>query len=297
MQRKTLLFELFAICAAAIVGCSSPAPSPVSPSAVAAQTSALNPDGSNLKVTAPGNLSPGGGATVDTRRPTLSFNNAVGRFTNIGLAYEIEVLSGSTVVYSSIVGQGASTTSHQLDTDLQYATDYTWHVRGRLGTSDTGPWAPTTSFRTLNAPTAPPPPPPGTGGLPFPVPAECGEGNVANRFPCLLAVASVSAEWRSCAAGVGISCHRFARQVVYALSRTDPNYKMIVAAPGGQACNCNACGPSDGTMFREDTTVYAGASVYVMIGGAGGPSPSLQWSSVGPPRAGDRPDDAPLCVP
>ncbi len=39
-------------------------------------------------------------------------------------------------------------------------------------------------------------------------------------------------------------------------------------------------------MFREDTTVYAGRNVYDMIVGAGGPTPSLNWSFVG--RAAQR---------
>jgi len=111
----------------------------------------------------------------------------------------------------------------------------------------------------------------------------------------VLAVAALSDEWARCARGIGINCHRFSRQVVYALAQSDPNYKMIQAAPGGNACNCSACGPSDGTMFREDTTVYNGNQVFDMIGGAGGPTPSLGWSGVGAPRPGDIPNNAPLC--
>jgi hypothetical protein len=108
-------------------------------------------------------------------------------------------------------------------------------------------------------------------------------------------MAALSAEWATCARGIGIGCHRFSRQVVYALSQSDPGYRMIQAAPGGQSCNCNFCGPSDGTMFREDTTVYNGNQVFDMIGGAGGPTPSLGWSAVGAPRPGDIPTVAPLC--
>ncbi len=85
--------------------------------------------------------------------------------------------------------------------------------------------------------------------------------------------------------------------MVFALNASDPNWKMITAAPGGNACNCNFCGPSDGTMFREDTTVYGGNTVFDMIVGAGGPTPSLNFSLVPGPRAGDIPADAPICVP
>jgi hypothetical protein len=173
-----------------------------------------------------------------------------------------------------------------------------WRVRGRLGVQ-TGPWADFAQIRTPDPPAPPPPPPPTPGGgpgqLPFPVPAECGPGGPGNRLPCVLAVAAQSAEWALCARGVGVGCHRFTRQVVFALLQSDPNWKMIQAAPGGQSCNCTGCGPSDGTMFREDTTVYGGNSVYDMISGAGGPTPGLVWSGVGPPRPGDLPRDAPLC--
>jgi hypothetical protein len=297
-MRKTLLYGLVVVCTVAAVRCARSADAPNAPTGVVGVTSALNPDGSNLKVTAPGSLSPAGGATVDTRRPTLSFSNATGRFQSVGLAYDLEVSSGGTVVYSRVVGESANTSSHTLDSDLNFATDYAWRVRGRLG-NDFGPWSATATFRTFNQPGPPPPPPPPPGGgLPFPIPAECGgSGNPSNRLPCLAAVAALSAEWTLCRQGRGINCHRFARQAVFAMSRSDPNYRMILAAPGGNACNCSACGPSDGTMFREDTTVYGGNRVFDMIGGAGGPSPTLGWSEVPGPRAGDFPADAPLCVP
>jgi hypothetical protein len=124
------------------------------------------------------------------------------------------------------------------------------------------------------------------------VPASCLAGNGA---ACSFEIAGVSAEWARCRAGDGTGCHRFTRQVVYALSLGDPNWMMIQAAPGGHACNCSGCGPSDGTMFREDTTVYGGRDVYDMIVGAGGPAPGLSWNFVGAPRNVDVPNSAPLC--
>ncbi len=148
---------------------------------------------------------------------------------------------------------------------------------------------------TIGAPTpGPAPPPPTDSGLPFPIPAACS-GGVAAGFACAQAVAAVSSEWATCRAGIGVGCGRFTRQVVYALSRSDPNWKMIRAAPGGYSCSCSSCGPSDGTMFREDTTVYGGNRVFDMISGAGGPSPGLYWNEVPGPRAGDIPTDAPVC--
>ncbi len=288
-MRKILFVGLLAMSTAIVNGCSGTADTPMSPSAVADGGSALNPDGSNLKVTAPSGLSPSGGGTVDTLRPTISFNGSTGRFTTVtGLTYEIEIYTDSgSLVYSRVV----SGTSQQIDTDLQYSTNYSHRSRARLG-NDAGPWSATATFRTLDrpGPTAPP-----TGTLPFPVPAECGPGGPGNRFGCVVAVAAQSAEWRLCAAGVGVACHRFTRQVIYSLSRSDPNWRAILAAPGGQACNCNACGPSDGSMFREDTTVYGNSLVFDMVTGAGAPGAGLTWSGPFERRATDVPSDAPLC--
>jgi hypothetical protein len=146
---------------------------------------------------------------------------------------------------------------------------------------------------TVGAATPGPAPGPTPGsGLPFPIPAACAAGD---GYGCASAMAPLSTEWGLCRSGNGVGCQRFTRQVVYALSRTDPNWKMIRAAPGGHACSCSSCGPSDGNMFREDTTVYGGNRVFDLIIGAGGPSPSLWWNEVPGPRAGDLPADAPVC--
>ena len=295
MQRNTLCGLLVA-CVVTAVSCSGTPQTPVSPDSAAPGTTALNPDGSTVKATAPAGLDPASGAVVSSVRPTLQFANSTGRFQNMTFTYDIEVQTGSgAVVYERTgIGQGGTTTSHTIEIDLNNDADYWWRARPRVG-SQVGPWSPFAQFRTPARP-GPPPPPPG-GGLPFPVPAECGPGDPGNRFPCVLAVASQSAEWALCARGVGIGCHRFTRQVAFALSRTDPNWAMIRASPGGHACNCFDCGPSDGTMFREDTVVYGGNRVFDMIVGAGGSNPSLSWGQVVGPRPGDIPTLAPLCTP
>jgi hypothetical protein len=268
MKRTMLQGGLVAVALAALaVSCTNTPETVLTPSGVTEVESFANPDGSTVKATAPTNLSPNG-VTLNTRRPTLSFTNPTGKYV-----------------------------------DLAFATTFWWRARGRLGTQ-VAPWSGFAQMRTQDPPppttttttTTVPPTTGGGGGLPFPIPAACGPApSPANRLPCVLAVAALSAEWANCARGIGIGCHRFARQVVYALAQSDPLYRMIAAAPGGQSCNCNFCGPSDGTMFREDTTVYNGNQVFDMIGGAGGPTPSLGWSAVGAPRPGDIPTVAPLC--
>jgi hypothetical protein len=292
MTRKRLLGG--ALVCALMAACSNAPQTPSSPGGITPTTAALNPDGSSLKVTAPNGLLPNGGVT-DSRRPTLVFNPSTGVYTPVSnLVYEIEVLNAAnTVVYQR---DSVSGTSHGLEADLNYADNYSWRLRARLG-NDVGPWSGFAGFRTLDPPAPPPPPTPSAGQLPFPIPAACAAPGDGDRFACAASIAALSVEWAGCAAGSGTRCHRFTRQVVYALSQSDPNWKMIQAAPGGHACNCSSCGPSDGTMFREDTTVSAGRNVYDMIIGAGGPTPSLNWSFVGAPRNVDGPGDAPLCVP
>jgi hypothetical protein len=256
-----------------------------------------NPDGSLVKATVPSNLSPRD-VTLDTRRPTLSFTKPEARFAAAGFAYELEIQNAAgAVVYPRTIGETpGATQQHTIDADLEYETTYWWRVRS-LYEGQNGPWSGFVEFRTPNRPVVivVPPTTGGGGGLPFPIPAACGPGGVDNRISCVVAMAQLSDEWGRCARGDGVGCHRFTRQVVFALAQSDPNWKLIQAAPGGHACNCNSCGPSDGTMFREDTTVYGGSRVFDMIFGAGGPTPSLGWSSVPGPRDVDRPADAPLC--
>jgi hypothetical protein len=268
-----------------------------SPTAATPAGTAVNADGSNMKVTAPKDLGPNG--VVVGLRPTLSFTNATGKYTGVGMAYEIELLNAAgAVVYSPVIGESPGSSSNTVDRDLAYAETYRFRARARLGPTDVGPWSDYASFRTIDPPpppTAPTTPPTGTGALPFPVPAACNVPGGGNGFPCVAAVAALSQEWALCASGVGVGCHRFSRQVVNALASFDPGWQMITAAPGGHACNCSGCGPSDGTMFREDTTVYRGGSVFDMIVGAGGPAPGLNWSFVGAPRPGDIPALPPVC--
>jgi hypothetical protein len=295
MQRKTLL-ACPLVYGLLVVGCANTPQTPLSPSAATAADAFANLDGSNVKASAPTGLQPNG-VTLDTRRPTLSFENATSvAITGMPFDYEIEVQNeAGNVVYSrTFRGTSSGRSEHTVETDAEYEVNLWWRTRVRVG-PEAGPWSDYAMVRTQNRPSGPPATataPTTGGGLPFPVPDACGPGG---GFGCAAAIAAVSTEWQGCARGSGVHCHRFTRQVVYALSLSDPNWKLIQASPGGHSCNCFTCGPSDGTMFREDTAVYGGGQVFDMIVGAGGPSPSLNWSLVPGPRPGDFPTNAPLC--
>src|SRR5918999_401824 len=103
MHRKTLL-AWTGVCVLTLAACSGSPDTMVSPTGIAPTALALNPDGSSLKVSVPTELGPTGAVTVGTLRPTLSFTNATGRFTAVGLAYEIEIVNANgTVVYSRVI--------------------------------------------------------------------------------------------------------------------------------------------------------------------------------------------------
>lgn len=288
MHRKTL--ALTAVCALTFAACSGTPETLLSPTSAAPTSAALNPDGSSLKVTPPTGLSPNGDQVLNNVRPTLTFTPATGRFGAANLQHELEIVNANEqVVYHS----GSVSSPHGLTSDLTYSDNFWWRVRARLG-EQFGPWSEWAPFRTPEPPSNVPSAGTG-GGLPFPVPPECGPFGSGNRIACVLAVAARSAEWQGCRAGSGLRCHRFTRQVAYALSQSDGNWRLIQAQPGGHACNCSRCGSSDGTMLREDTVVYGGNRVFDMITGAGGPNPGLSWSSVPGPRRGDIPVSASVC--
>ena len=133
--------------------CAQSPQSPVSPSVVDGATT-TNPDGSTLKVSAPAIVSPRGGAQLDTRRPTLTFGNATGRFANVSMQYRLESFNAAGVLLESrLITQGAGgQTTWTPDGDLPFDTVYAWRVRAELE-SRGGPWSTTESFRTPPQPT------------------------------------------------------------------------------------------------------------------------------------------------
>jgi hypothetical protein len=245
---------------------------------------------------------------ITTNRPNFVVRNGSISGPAGTVVYRFEIGTSTdqppAAVVTATPGSGGTTTMTL--GDLPYSRTLFWRVWATDGTTQSA-YSSIVSFTTP----APPPPPtpapsptpspaPGGGptpapGGPTPVPAACSGGGPASGFNCANAVAAASAEWANCTRGNGVACHRFTRQVAYALSRSDPNWRMILAAPGGHACSCSSCGPSDGRMFREDTLVYGGNRVFDLVAGAGGPSPSLYWNEVPGPRAGDTPAEAPVC--
>jgi hypothetical protein len=135
------------------VGCSSDKATPVSPSTAAVSDSDAASDGSTLKVTAPGAVSPQNGEEVKSSAPVFTVNNAHTRFgVPAALEYRFEVYteSGQFVVNSVRVAGGDGATSWEIPRGLDQGT-YKWHARAEMGSS-LGPWSEFSTFKI----TAPP---------------------------------------------------------------------------------------------------------------------------------------------
>jgi hypothetical protein len=160
-----------AACAVFAVACESGMRSPVSPSAVVGGASALNADGSNLKVNAPLALSPLFEQTNTALKPALAARGSTGIFArDAALSHRFQVADSDS--FANIVASGTGTsdaagiTRWTVDTDLAVNKRYVWRVRAEMG-DGFGPWSKVMAFTTVKAggSTIPPPTVPVPGGL------------------------------------------------------------------------------------------------------------------------------------
>lgn len=141
------------------VGCSGSPETPLSPTAATSATGlAANPDGSTLKMTAPTPLSPGGGETLGSRRPSFSFRNstsATGVAGISGVAYRVQLLNedGSLAGERLVTQTSGDTSIIEADVELDYEKNFVWRVRAELDAAF-GPWSATESFRSPDRPRA-----------------------------------------------------------------------------------------------------------------------------------------------
>ena len=133
------------LCAAVAVACESGMRSPVSPSAVAGNVSALNADGSNLKATAPRAIVPLFEQTNVSAKPTLNAIAGAGKFEPaVTLAQRFQI--GDTDDFANVVQSGMGTTDasgitrYTVDPGLTVGKRYTWRVRAEMNDA-VGPWS------------------------------------------------------------------------------------------------------------------------------------------------------------
>ena len=149
-RTKLLVLGSAVACLAFATACadSSSALSPVTP-ASSGTAATSNSDGSVLKATAPTPTAPANNSTFDkgVHAATLTATPASGQFTNIALTHHFQLFKGSTLVLDSAnVGTSGSAVSVATG-DLDFATNYTWRVRGESG-GVAGPWSATLGFKT-----------------------------------------------------------------------------------------------------------------------------------------------------
>jgi len=154
MKRSVAFSSLVLPLGLFMAACSGTPQTPVSPSAAVDGNLAANADGSTLKVTAPALLSPSGGETLNTRRPTFVIQNvtSVNGVAVAGLSYRVQLLNeDGSVAGERTTGETGGQTSVQADTDLEYERNFNWRARAELEGA-VGPWSGTASFRTPNRP-------------------------------------------------------------------------------------------------------------------------------------------------
>jgi hypothetical protein len=277
-----------AICLAALTisaACSKSPEAPTAPSAATqAAPSAAGADGSTLKFNAPALVNPVERVRAEDRRPTLVWANAQSKYAAVGVAYDIEVSTPTTTVYTQTVGETPDFGAHILPFDTEFDTVYSWRVRARVG-NELGPWANWAEFLsqarpvatgpsiTVGGPTqcAAPLSPMGPGETRKPRPNDSAIVRaVANAYPQAFA--------HSCQEHYGAAGWEFLDRTIDALRAKDGRY--------GYNCkrgNCNDPSQDVTSYFYGNHDAFEGSpQVYIfdVIGGHCGPTPSVFWGDV-----------------
>lgn len=280
--RIQMKFVALAVCAAVAMACESGMRSPVSPSAVVGGVSALNPDGSNLKVNAPLALSPLFEATNISITPTLAARGSTGNYaTGVVLSYRFQVADSDN--FSNIlatgtgVTDGSNVTRWTVDPALTANKRVLWRLRAELGDA-VGPWSNVMAFTTAGAGTPTGPTTTSTGPrTPDPAPG------VRLPLPDMRSVlANFSDASQSCPRGLKYVNNPWQDRVIDAFRQVDTrwgyngkptrtasdNNGVPVVAAGDEAAYHYSAGPDQGSPDVH---------LVDMLGGHCGGSPSLTW--------------------
>lgn len=136
-------------------GCQRAMNSPAAPTAVRESASAVNADGSNLKVTDPIGITPLFEQTNTTLTPTLSGRGSFGRnVQNATFSYRFQVSDAEGFANIVSTGMGASDASgivrYTVDPPLTAGKRYVWRFRAELQDAF-GPWSNVMAFTTAGA--------------------------------------------------------------------------------------------------------------------------------------------------
>ena len=152
MNWKTGTLVVAAVVAAA---CSDGVGTPVSPSAVVGQGSALNADGSNLKVSAPIAISPLFESTNVSLTASLIARASLGKnVANYTVSHRFQVSDNDSFANIVATGTGASDASGvvrwNVDPALPQGRRFVWRVRAELQDAF-GPWSNVMAFTTVGS--------------------------------------------------------------------------------------------------------------------------------------------------
>jgi hypothetical protein len=133
-----------ALLAGLAIACGDTPNSPTAPAGALANT-ALGPDNSNLKVTAPTPTSPVNDFQTEGN-PTLVASPAAGKYTDVALQYNFELYNAANQRVQSAT---VNTPSYPVTGNLDYDSRYTWRVRATIAAQNAvGPWSTTASFKS-----------------------------------------------------------------------------------------------------------------------------------------------------
>jgi hypothetical protein len=242
-------------------------------------------DGSTMKVNPPAQVTPINSERVNDRRPTLVWANAVRRYADTGVAYDIQISTATAVVYEVTVGETPDFGQHLLPFDLEYDVTYWWRVRAREPREggEIGPWSGDAQFQS---PLRPAPvvsiTPGGSSTCAAPV-SPVGPGETRKPRPNDSAIVRAVAD--AFPAALRGSCQEhggsweFMDRAVDALRTKDGRY-------GYNAKRGNMNDPSvDVASYYyhpEIRDIHGRPEVYIfdLIGGHCGPSPFVVWNDV-----------------
>ena len=273
------------VCATIAMACSQAANSPVSPSAVGESSSALNADGSNLKVSAPIAVTPLFESTNISTTPLLSAIGSQGRnVNNASLSYRFQVADSDSFANIVATGTGAVDASnvarYTVDPALRAGTRYVWRVRAELQDA-TGPWSNMGAFTTAGqGGVVVPTPGPGTSAGPRPADPPPGQRLPLPDMQGVLARFSNASD--SCPRGLKYVNNPWQDRVIDAFRQIDSrwgyngkptknaaeNNGVPVTAAGDEAAYHYGAGPSHGSFDVH--------LVDMLISHCGS-SPSLTW--------------------
>ena len=276
---------VFAACAAlASAACQGSMQSPVSPSAVEGGVSALNADGSNLKVTAPIGIFPIFESTGVQVTPQLAGRASFGRnVTNAAFSYRFQVSDadgfGNIVATGTGAVDGSGIVRYTVDPALSTNKRYVWRFRAELN-DGFGPWSSVMAFTTTTGSGVPGPPPGAPGAGPRPADPPPGQRLPLPNMQGVLAQFANASD--SCPRGIKYVNNPWQDRVIDAFRQVDSrwgyNAKPTRSAADNNGVPVVAAGDEAAYHYGPGQD-HGSPDVHLvdLLGGHCGSTPAITW--------------------